>query len=133
MKFIIRSVNVVVNHPSLSVELRVHPLEKVGNNLSVGDLFKAKIIDTDTFKDQITLTENKKEIVKDDVINHPKHYTSKSGVECIQVTEQFDFVLGNVIKYVWRAGEKESNSKLQDLKKAKWYLDRAIENEIKIK
>lgn len=60
-----------------------------------------------------------------DNINNPKHYTShKSGIECIQVTEHFGFCLGNVIKYLWRAEEK--GAPLDDLKKARWYLDREI-------
>jgi len=59
-----------------------------------------------------------------DKIN-PKHYTSHpSGIECIQITEHMGFVLGNVIKYVWRADMKNG---IEDLKKARWYLDREIE------
>lgn len=62
----------------------------------------------------------------DDDVNHPRHYTSHpSGVECIQVTEHFNFNLGNSIKYIWRAGLKSTNS-LQDLRKAMWYLEREI-------
>lgn len=60
-----------------------------------------------------------------DKINHPKHYTSHpSGIECIQVTEHMSFNLGNVIKYLWRADDK--GAPLDDLKKARWYLDREI-------
>jgi hypothetical protein len=63
----------------------------------------------------------------DDVVNHPQHYTSiVPGIECIQVTEHFNFNRGNAIKYVWRAGAK--GSELEDLKKARWYLDREIAN-----
>ena len=61
-----------------------------------------------------------------DPVNHPAHYQSHpSGVECIQITEHMDFLLGNVIKYVWRADHKNG---VQDLEKARWYLDRAINN-----
>ena len=60
-----------------------------------------------------------------ETINHPKHYTSHpSGVECIQVTEHMNFCLGNAIKYIWRAGSK--GDLLQDLQKARWYLNREI-------
>jgi Protein of unknwon function (DUF3310) len=60
-----------------------------------------------------------------DPVNHPKHYTSHpSGVECIQVTEHFNFCIGNAIKYLWRAGEK--GEYVQDLQKAKWYIDREL-------
>lgn len=61
-----------------------------------------------------------------DLINHPPHYTSHpSGIECIQITEHMNFNLGNAIKYLWRAGLK-SDVKVEDLKKACWYIDREI-------
>lgn len=64
--------------------------------------------------------------IESDPINHPHHYNSHtSGVECITITEHFNFCLGNVIKYIWRAGEKD-NDALEDLKKAQWYLTREI-------
>lgn len=60
-----------------------------------------------------------------DAVNHPKHYTTHpSGVECIQVTEHMNFCRGNAIKYIWRAGEK--GDALEDLRKARWYIDREI-------
>lgn len=61
-----------------------------------------------------------------DAVNHPPHYTSHpSGVECIQVTEHMGFCLGNAVKYIWRADEK--GKAVEDLKKARWYIDREIE------
>lgn len=55
----------------------------------------------------------------------PKHYKEHpSGVECIDITEHLTFCLGNTIKYIWRAGQKGAT--LEDLKKARWYLDREI-------
>lgn len=60
-----------------------------------------------------------------DMINHPPHYTAhKSGVECIEIAEYLGYCLGNAFKYIWRAGLKDSSSRLEDLKKAQWYLDR---------
>ncbi len=60
-----------------------------------------------------------------DPIN-PSHYRSHpSGVECITIAEPFGFNLGNAIKYIWRAGLK-SKDPIEDLKKARWYLDREI-------
>jgi hypothetical protein len=65
-----------------------------------------------------------------DPINHPSHYTAHpSGVECIQISEHFGFNLGNVIKYIWRAPLK--GAALDDLKKARWYLEREISNQEK--
>ena len=60
-----------------------------------------------------------------DKVNHPPHYTAHpSGVECIQITEHMNFCLGNAIKYIWRADLKNG---VEDLKKAKWYIEREIE------
>jgi transcriptional regulator with XRE-family HTH domain len=62
----------------------------------------------------------------DDTVNHPLHYRA-GGVETIDFIEAKDlnYRLGNVVKYVSRAGKKESDP-LEDLKKARWYLDREI-------
>ena len=61
-----------------------------------------------------------------DPVNHPKHYTEhKSGVECIQITEHMGFCLGNAVKYIWRADLK--NNAIEDLEKARWYVDREID------
>lgn len=62
-------------------------------------------------------------------VNHPSHYGGEDNpYEVIKVIEAWnlDFCLGNVLKYIGRAGHKESNPTLQDLKKAKWYLERRI-------
>lgn len=65
--------------------------------------------------------------MKEDVINHPKHYCSDpSGIECIQITRWRNFNIGNAIKYLWRNGLKENNSNIQDLKKAIWYINDEI-------
>lgn len=65
-----------------------------------------------------------------DQVNHPVHYTSHpSGIETIQITEHMGFLLGNVIKYIMRADHK--GQRLEDLKKAAWYLNREIANEEK--
>lgn len=71
----------------------------------------------------------------DDPVNHPAHYTSDpSGVECIQITRHRNFNVGNAIKYLWRAGLKQSGIKapgdmekqLEDLEKAVWYIQDEI-------
>ncbi len=66
----------------------------------------------------------------DDPVNHPAHYT-QGGIECIEALkaalgfEGFkSYCRGNIIKYLWRT---EHKNKVQDLKKARWYLDRLIE------
>lgn len=80
-------------------------------------------------KDVQTIEEQAVELPKqEDVINHPSHYT-RGKIEVIDFIEdqQLPYHLGNVIKYVARAGHK--GDKLEDLKKARWYLDRYI-NEV---
>ena len=63
---------------------------------------------------------------KEDFINHPSHYKT-GGIETIDFIEakQLDYHLGNVVKYISRAGKK-TNDYVQDLQKAQWYLNRAI-------
>jgi hypothetical protein len=59
------------------------------------------------------------------MVNHPPHYKSHpSGIECIEITRHMGFNLGNAIKYIWRSDLK--NSAIEDLKKARWYLDDEI-------
>lgn len=62
---------------------------------------------------------------KRDPVSRPAHYT-RSRIETIDAIEAWglDFHLGNVVKYISRAGHK--GSAIEDLKKARWYLDRAI-------
>lgn len=62
-----------------------------------------------------------------DSVNHPSHYTW-SSIEPIDAIEawQLPYHLGNVVKYVSRAGHKDKSKTLEDLKKANWYLSRYI-------
>ena len=63
-------------------------------------------------------------------VNHPKHYNSNpSGVECITVVEHMSFNVGNAMKYLWRADHKDAP--IQDLEKAKWYIEREISRRTK--
>lgn len=62
-----------------------------------------------------------------DPVNSPSHYTSDpSGVECIQITRHRNFNVGNAFKYLWRAGLKDGNSSVQDLRKAIFYIEDEI-------
>ena len=70
--------------------------------------------------------ENNKEMVK-----NPDHYGGASNpYEAIKVIEHWnlDFHLGNTVKYISRAGKKDADKELQDLKKAMFYLERKIKN-----
>lgn len=58
-----------------------------------------------------------------DMVNHPKHYTSDpSGVECIDIVRHRNYNIGNAIKYLWRAGLKNEDKHIEDLKKALFYI-----------
>lgn len=72
-------------------------------------------------------------IEKQDMVNHPNHYISKTGLETIDVIEAFTDALkgieatdtGNIIKYICRWKGKNG---VEDLKKAQWYLNHLIEH-----
>ena len=74
---------------------------------------------------------------KDLMVDHPPHYQSETGLEVIDVIEAFTFDLkgieatdtGNILKYMCRWGHKNG---LQDLKKARWYLNHLINHVEKI-
>jgi hypothetical protein len=64
-------------------------------------------------------------------VNHPNHYGGETNIyEAIKVIDSWDlgFSLGNTVKYISRAGKKDPNKELEDLRKAKWYLDHHIKN-----
>jgi hypothetical protein len=65
--------------------------------------------------------------LKKETVNSPEHYQSDKGMEAIDVIEAFNlnFNLGNVVKYVLRAGKKDGQGK-DDLMKALWYLERQV-------
>jgi hypothetical protein len=65
-----------------------------------------------------------------DVVNHPAHYKT-GGIETIDFIEakNLNYHLGNVVKYVTRADHK--GDRLENLRKARWYLDREIEKSSK--
>jgi len=67
-----------------------------------------------------------------DNVNHPKHYNNSNAkcdcgrrIECIDVTRHMSFNIGNAVKYLWRFADKNG---LEDLKKARWYLDDMIKS-----
>lgn len=63
-----------------------------------------------------------------DNVSHPSHYADgwSNGAEVIDLTEHLSFCAGNVVKYVCRAGRKDPDKHVEDLEKARWYLDREI-------
>lgn len=60
-----------------------------------------------------------------DPVKHPDHY-NWMDIECIDVVQHFNFNVGNAIKYLWRAGWKDSRTHIEDLEKAKFYIEQEI-------
>lgn len=61
---------------------------------------------------------------KFDPVLKAKHYNlHPSGVECIDIIKHHNYNVGAAIKYLWRAGLKEPAAHIEDLKKARYYVD----------
>lgn len=77
--------------------------------------------------DHNTQLERERTDLAPDPVHHPAHY-KQGGVEVIDAIEAWElgFCLGNTVKYVARAGKKDAAKTVEDLKKARWYLDREI-------
>ena len=67
-------------------------------------------------------------------INHPSHYNTGS-IEVIDAIEswQLNFSRGNAIKYIARAGRKDGETEIDDLRKAQWYIQREIERLLRVR
>ena len=113
-------------------------LNKISHELQKEEVAKQEIIATitkhmeakpatskATIKEEKVVTPAKVSNIERDVVNHPSHYT-RGNIEVIDFIEdqQLPYHLGNVVKYVARAGYK--GDKVEDLKKAQWYLNRYI-------
>lgn len=97
------------------------------NEWTFTDEMLKQVQESDTIMEDI-IRENVKKARE--TINHPSHYNK--GIEAIDVIESWDlnFSLGNALKYIVRAPYKSNT--IEDLKKARWYVDREIERLEKI-
>jgi hypothetical protein len=93
-------------------------------------LFGDKEIQRASKTETFFATSNKS--IKGDAVNHPPHY-KVGGIETIDFIEakSLSYNLGNVVKYITRADHK--GNKLEDLKKAQWYLNREVQTMEKAK
>ena len=98
-----------------------------GNKVNESDLKDSETSKEVEEKKEVETVKCDKEVVNDPV-NHPSHYTD-TKIEVMDYIEDkgFNFALGNVIKYVSRAGRKDVDKTIEDLEKASWYLNREIE------
>ena len=101
-----------------------HRFDEQENTEEVARDFLAKLQEIDL--DNISKMSNYEALARREAINHPPHY-NQGQIEVIDVIEDWglDFHAGNVIKYVAR--HKHKGNSLEDLKKARFYLDRLIE------
>jgi len=66
-------------------------------------------------------------MAKKEAVDHPEHYNlHPSGVECIDIIEWMTHNVGSAVKYLWRCDNKHPDP-IEDLKKARWYIDREIQ------
>lgn len=80
-------------------------------------------------EDDVLVIKERLEANDPDSVSHPPHYADgwSNGAEVIDLTEHLSFCAGNVVKYVCRAGRKDPDKYVEDLEKARWYLNREIE------
>lgn len=105
--------------------------EKIEDCLTckIGDLCRsikgAFLIHNDELSEAYSIVTN--EGNPNDPVNKPSHYTD-GKIEVIDYIEdkKLGFCLGNAIKYISRAGKKDPTKEIEDLKKAKWYIERRI-------
>jgi hypothetical protein len=72
-------------------------------------------------------------VLRNAAVDHPEHYGgAENPYEAIKVIKAWDlgFCLGNTVKYISRAGKKDRNKRIEDLRKALWYLQQQINYEV---
>jgi hypothetical protein len=113
----------VVRTPGSAIRLVVHEVRSThGNGQEFCPVGSAVWLRSDHFE-LVTRA------AKRDNVNHPEHYKSASGIECIDVIESLGlgFATGNAMKYLFRAGVKGGPEReIEDLKKAAWYIQRRL-------
>ena len=121
-----------VNEADLAkLRAQLLPYVEVGADASPDEIGNYEM-DTDVFPPETKLGTNPpREQAGADPVNHPKHYV-QGGIECIDVIRAargtegcIQFCVGNAIKYLFRDAHK--GRPLEDLKKAQWYINKAVE------
>lgn len=107
--------------------------DKMEDSSEAGDgVLKARQ-EAEKFRDWIFDQQDKKvaqeaSAPKPDNVAYPSHYTSVvPNIECIQVTRHMNFCRGSAIKYLWRAGHKDKQKEIEDLRKAIQFIEFEIQ------
>ena len=96
------------------------------NTLELFDEWSISHLDVEHFEEDSSINSQ-----DNDLVNSPKHYaTDPSGIECIQIKRKMSANAGDAFKYTWRVGKKWDDK--QDLEKALWYINDAIEHEVPV-
>lgn len=96
-----------------------------------GEIWSVSSKDVELVKEVVENDSTISSIEPEDLVNNPKHYaTDPSGVECIQIKRKMSANAGDAWKYCWRVGKKWDDK--QDLKKALWYINDAIEHNVPV-
>lgn len=126
-------VDIIFNYNSLSncYKVKGKHMEKEFNDIE--ELFQHLDKLADTPDDDIVNNTRETKEVELDNVNHPTHY-NKGTMECLDVikaclsnSEFKGFLKGNVMKYMYRKGDK--GDALEDLNKACWYAKKLTEQE----
>ena len=101
------------------------PLHEISRHRA--SCYNVNITDEELNEHYSILFGNKDDSPAEDPVNRPSHYTD-GKIEVIDYIEdkKLGFCLGNAIKYISRAGKKNPDKEIEDLKKAKWYIERRI-------
>ena len=125
--------NTKVGSADLSVGETVEFVEHLESDKSMNDILIKKSDGYSWYmssKDLEVVKYAERQVVED-LVNSPKHYaTDPSGVECIQIKRKMSASAGDAFKYTWRVGKKWDDK--QDLEKALWYLNDAIEHGVPV-
>ena len=61
-----------------------------------------------------------------DPVHHPAHYCLANGAEVIDLIDALPFCRGSAVKYIVRAGHKDPAKEIEDLRKARWMIEREL-------
>lgn len=107
----------------------LNPAEEIERIADTTDSRVVAYLICDKSKNEYELDDGSIKILENsDNVSHPPHYANgwSNNAEVIDLTEHLSFCAGNVVKYICRAGRKDPDKHVEDLKKARWYLDREI-------
>ncbi len=116
---------------NMAFKLRAADGSLIFSNYENGMSIRGQLNDMEVIAQRERVTSINDDRLAHDMVNHPKHYT-QGGIECIDAIKAATVgksgieavCVANVVKYLWRYEEKNG---VEDVKKARWYLERLIQ------